>query len=639
MQTSIRTERERYDFLKRVLLHAPQSLLDRDTMLKGYYEIICTENFRVQTPQGIDNYQILLQKVSSHIHTHYHNYLKDQSPEDRKKAQEMYSELTSIATGDQLRNVNSYHFLREILDKLPDSVKKRERYQDILKEFYALNGLKKPYNPNTPYGDFYTQVITDLQKNHQKYATNLANATALQNVINYIFLNDNGALDRSFAFIAPTIGTSGSLHQTEKSIASRLKDTSAVNQQTPTNANSSVERAHATFVNPNYQPMLGTRQPCVIHLPFAHDFTIISSGTLAEFVSTGSLMPGQTSKARANPLFVSFLEGQQSPKVPDRITHIYINNLKIQPGELCIKDPKKAAANYERNNERALSLSLHELEKTHPNVAIITLPANDDYLKASFLKKDTDINLSDFRSKIIGMTKSDSANLDNMKGDFYISTHVRKQLFGVDTNGNLDKKAEDKTLNGLFNESLKDLGFEGKEKLTSQEAQALYFHFIKFRLTDHIISMINPQTINFSCKDGIDRGGVSSAYFILIKSIKMGTPLSEDEFNQAIHAASAMVKGRGMNEHSEILLNAISLWVKNQENMPIQQNNAANEQSKAYKPPDWLKTWISKYENATAVEKQSNTSKTTSWRSWVSGLRKSAEEAVTSAIGPTTGVK
>ncbi len=84
-----------------------------------------------------------------------------------------------------------------------------------------------------------------------------------------------------------------------------------------------------------------------------------------------------------------------------------------------------------------------------------------------------------------------------------------------------------------------------------------------------------------SCKDGIDRAGAASAYYNLIKSIQQGSPLSRQEFERAIHAAPALVKGRGMNYHAKILYNAIDYY--------LQAKQASNE--KLPEGAEWLLEW------------------------------------------------
>ena len=68
--------------------------------------------------------------------------------------------------------------------------------------------------------------------------------------------------------------------------------------------------------------------------------------------------------------------------------------------------------------------------------------------------------------------------------------------------------------------------------------------------------------MNFTCKDAIDRGGVSSAYYNLMKSFEPGkSTMTREEFEQALHAAPTMVKGRGMNHHIKLIWNSVDAYV------------------------------------------------------------------------------
>src|SRR4029078_3445836 len=72
---------------------------------------------------------------------------------------------------------------------------------------------------------------------------------------------------------------------------------------------------------------------------------------------------------------------------------------------------------------------------------------------------------------------------------------------------------------------------------------------------------IKPKSFNFSCKDAIDRGALSSTYYNLIKSFTLNDPISKDEFELSLDAAAANVKGRGMNFHRKIIWNTINEYV------------------------------------------------------------------------------
>lgn len=156
--------------------------------------------------------------------------------------------------------------------------------------------------------------------------------------------------------------------------------------------------------------------------------------------------------------------------------------------------------------------------------------------------------------------------------DFHISERVRTKIFG-DKNRRFSPEVESRILNDLLEKSFEELGYSDKEELSDAERQAVWFHFIKYQLTNYIIDSLTPKSINFSCKDAIDRGGVASAYYNLIKSFtkeegKVKIPMTREEFDQALHAAPTMVKGRGMNHHLNLIWNAVDAYVnKNYESL------------------------------------------------------------------------
>ena len=111
------------------------------------------------------------------------------------------------------------------------------------------------------------------------------------------------------------------------------------------------------------------------------------------------------------------------------------------------------------------------------------------------------------------------------------------------------------------------MGLGEQEKLSPAQRQAVWFHFIKFELPRYIITTLEPDTYNFACKDAIDRGGISSAYYNLLSSFSTTQAMSRDEFEQALHAAPFMVKGRGMNDHIDIIWNAVDQYITAQKTL------------------------------------------------------------------------
>ncbi|QMT60284.1 hypothetical protein [Legionella sp. PC997] len=204
-------------------------------------------------------------------------------------------------------------------------------------------------------------------------------------------------------------------------------------------------------------------------------------------------------------------------------------------------------------------------------------------------EQDSDlIHLTDDQAKSM-IASSDHTPPGLMKiKDFHISERIRRKIFK--DGGKYTHETEAKVLKGLLDESFKALGYSEKTELTEAERQAVWFHFVKYQLPNHIIESLNPKSINFSCKDAIDRGGVASAYYNLVKSFNLtdseqkkevgNKPMSREEFEEALHAAPTMVKGRGMNHHRKLIWNAVDAYVN------AHYNDLKNNSDKA-----WLIEW------------------------------------------------
>ncbi|WP_454780735.1 hypothetical protein [Legionella sp. WA2022007384] len=204
-------------------------------------------------------------------------------------------------------------------------------------------------------------------------------------------------------------------------------------------------------------------------------------------------------------------------------------------------------------------------------------------------KQKTDpIHLTDAQAKsLLASPDHTPPGLMEVK-DFHISERIRRKIFK--DGARYSPETEAKILKRLLDESFEALGYSNKDELTEAERQAVWFHFIKYQLTNHIIDSLNPKSINFSCKDAIDRGGVASAYYNLVKSFELTPkeqengvikiPMSREEFEEALHAAPTMVKGRGMNHHIKLIWNSVDAYV-----------NANYQQLKDDSQKAWLIEW------------------------------------------------
>ncbi|WP_131794677.1 hypothetical protein [Fluoribacter gormanii] len=173
--------------------------------------------------------------------------------------------------------------------------------------------------------------------------------------------------------------------------------------------------------------------------------------------------------------------------------------------------------------------------------------------------------------------------------DFHISKRIREKIFKED--GRYSPEAEAKILKKLIDKSFDAVVNPKDTELSEAQHQAVWFHFVKYELPNYIIESLKPNSINFSCKDAIDRGGVASAYYNLIKSFQPLTekevragiekiPMSREEFEQALHAAPTMVKGRGINHHINLIWNSVDAYV-----------NANYKQLKDDPQKAWLIEW------------------------------------------------
>ncbi|KGP62584.1 hypothetical protein EP47_08855 [Legionella norrlandica] len=391
---------------------------------------------------------------------------------------------------------------------------------------------------------------------------------ALDDFIFSIYDNDNLNLEKTFEAIRhiPLEHTPAS-QGIEYGITEWVKDEgSKINKdaQSPAEAGSLFGTAVATLSN-SFKPQHDTSIATVRTFEYTKDDKEHIYPREYRYGTQGQRDQGVP---RPSPLYERFLKVKEKRATDkEKISHIYFNVLGYDRDDFVGK------------KERDLTLALHGLEENHKNVAVITLPADKGLMDKNDYQKINDSHDSqEVFEEFLNIVGQDRSAKNKVK-DFYISFSVRKFLF-QDDSGNYTPAVEKAKLRELLNNGFKALGLDQKKTLTSAERQAVWFHFIKSELTNYIIGRIKPESINFSCKDAIDRGGVSSAYYNLMRSFETPKPLSREEFERTLHAAPTMVKGRGMNFHLKVIWNAVDSYV-----------NANYEKLRNDKEKAWLIEW------------------------------------------------
>lgn len=496
-------------------------------------------------------------------------------------------------TIETLFNYCCYKYLKNVAKKItPDVIEELKHICPDLAEFktkfYTKTGKRKYFNPyqqyNVIYSDFMKKVhksMPDISALQKKSLSEKNEASTypvfvprkfkeMDDFIISFYENDCKILDTTGKLVVDQLQGANPLVRDnitriyDKFIKSNATNAftkffdimanevnSIANDDPQPQYQESYYRRGKNGVAREFQPMLTTS----LHSFREYDFhnhvkwKEMRIGTQGEFVDD---KPGVT------PFFAAYAEAQARKYHEKKFTHIYFNNLGLD------------RTSHEGKREKAMTLELHKFGEKHQNVAVITLPADKGLMSQDMLKAGERETL-DVLAEMIKIAREGSS-IDPEKPtsgvrDFYIPPYVKEELYK-----NTDELTE---INNLLNMSIRDLDFEGKRTLTGAEAQALYVNFLKFQLTDFIIRKLDPVSINFACKDAIDRGAFSSLYFNLLKSISLGKCMSKDEFIHGLHAAAVMVKGRAMNHHLEMFANALNAYLT----------------AKATNPnvPEWLK--------------------------------------------------
>lgn len=523
----------------------------------------------------------LLQKILKIIK--HGKFAKGELARIRTELEKIYFSFTGvpctaeIKNGDELHNINCYESLRFIASKIPDNLIKGLSPKIFKKVFEAASAK---YQPTKSYGNLYTKFSKALAK------INKTNPSLYSELSYAVFFNRNLALEHSHGMMRDLLKYD--VKQTTRAgmyaIQDRMKSNSEdavpqINNVTPQDMDSILGEIEAatdsTFTPQFYTSLTAIRD---FNYKLDSDPVEIRSGTQAQFKNDIAIY---------NPIFKSMLIEQDKQYNKDKsdndkdITHVYFNNLPYhRPGYrdvialLSGKVSLRQFVDVAGNREIQLTSALYALENDQKNLAVITFPASKGLLAEDFLEmRQKDITYQTAFNDMLAIAKDNTG-----KHDFYISPHIKHKIYGLH---------EDGFLQDLLTKSFEKLGFSPNDKLSPSDRQAVFYHFTKFELTDFIITKLGPKSINFSCKDGIDRGGSSTTYYNLIKSIERGTPMSQDEFERTLHGGPIMVKGRGMNSNIKILWNAIDAYIAGADKNITGKMNVAI--------PVWLREWHRKH--------------------------------------------
>ncbi|MDR3504071.1 MAG: hypothetical protein P4L79_15990 [Legionella sp.] len=441
---------------------------------------------------------------------------------------------TSLLSSDAVHNRNCYAYFLQLKPALNTTL------VELLPELRQLKQhLEEAYNENTPYGNLYSSTITSLEQLIETEAPLTEDQNdALDQLVKVIYHNDNHILEQELAgWINALSSQARPLASNTSSLIKKQLNNSenTVNEMSPADAEGLFNRLHSLFSR-NFKPQLSTNIPTIKNFPYK---------TTDDAVEYRFSTQAQRHKGheRVSPLFIRWLR-INAKESSQEINHIYFNNLGYHRSDLDIPGSK----------ERNLTRTLHELEDASElKVMVITLPAHEGIMAShNYQITDDEHAYDDVFNELFEIAEGKLHQ--SGVSDFIISPKARAILFQ-------SPEEEHAVLSDRLKKSFEKQGISPESSLSTAQKQAVWMHFIKYELTDYIIRKVKPKSYNFSCKDAIDRGAVSSTYFNLLKSFESNYPLTKEEFERSLDAAAAMVKGRGMNFHRKIIWNALDTYV------------------------------------------------------------------------------
>ena len=441
---------------------------------------------------------------------------------------------TPLLSSDAVHNRNCYAYFLQLKPAVNNTL---IELLPLLQQLVLY--LEEAYNEHIPYGNLYSSLIASLEQLVEK--ENLLSEEqneALDQLVKLIYHNDNHILEQELAGWINALSSQARPLATNTSslIKKQLSNAeNSVNEISPSDAEGLFYRLYSLFSR-NFKPQFFTNIPTIKNFPYKTTDDPIEY----RFSTQAQRHNGQE---RVSPLFIRWLK-INAKETSEEINHIYFNNLGYHRSDLDIAGSK----------ERDLTRTLHKLEEASElKVMVITLPAHEGIM-ASHNYQITDDKYS-YDSVFNEFFEIAEGKLHQSGvSDFIISPKARAILFQ-------SPEEEQRILRALLKNSFEKQGIVPENSLSTAQKQAVWVHFIKYELTEYIIRTVKPKSYNFSCKDAIDRGALSSTYFNLLKSFETDYPLTKDEFERSLDAAAAMVKGRGMNFHRRIIWNALDTYV------------------------------------------------------------------------------
>ncbi|KTD60826.1 hypothetical protein [Legionella shakespearei] len=447
-------------------------------------------------------------------------------------------ECNSKITSDMVHNQNCHAYLLQLKPFVNNDI------VALLPQLEPLFNLDNEYNPQFPYGTLYSSIINYLDA--QIDSVDPQHLHLLDELLFAIYHNNNHILEDT-GWINRILAQTRPLHtDAHKMIAQALTDgAETVNQLSPEKAESLWNRIGGLFSS-EFHPQHDT------NLPSLKNFTYKEATAPVEYRFSTQAQRHQD-VVSISPLFRHWLRiNAQNHPQEQSLCHIYFNNLGLD---------REHFFDLPGFKEKQMSLALHELEKDPTlKVAVITLPASQSLMGAHHYEQTGDqLSCSDVFEELFRVAQGNRH--PSGISDFYISPAIKNLLF-------TDAAEESAIIKALLKNSFDLMGAQENQTISTAQKQAIWLHFIKFELTDFIIEKLsqdNPDlSYNFSCKDAIDRGMLSSVYYNLFKSFQLDQPMQHAEFERALHAGAATVKGRGMNFHHNIIWNAVDTLVNAQ---------------------------------------------------------------------------
>lgn len=451
--------------------------------------------------------------------------------------------LIALSQSDDYSNHNLYLFLNHFYHSIPPMSAEDEQvikalFEDIPEEEFIP--ALAPYDANTRYSELYLTLLKKLEKVEWQPEN-----TAHQTILNAFYSNMTIPKTMAERLVHLPSNLPGE-NAFSTLISAAMKDFN----------HERTSPLRADNLKGKYEAYVGDYSPLTFNLPTLSPVSLKIEDRTIKRQRMGIPAFISDNCSHISPIYKAWVASRKQGSADNLITDIYFDFL----------------ADSSKIREKNMSYAMHVWSKEGElpsNLAIISLPANGSLFKEAVIDESA---LKYSHQEALEQV-NDLLNPFKEKSAFKASPQalaaLETELSSLGPATNINEKYQ-----GILKDFFKDALLQMRkqtwtedpsEKLSKADLQAMVFYISRYLIPMWLMSSWKDvENISMTCRDGIDRGGISSAFLHLVHSFEehQEQPLTEQAFEAILHTPALCVKARGVNRHLKTLWNAVHHYVE-----------------------------------------------------------------------------